>query len=249
VAITIPLDRAEQARAMMLQLFPEGFEESEEADGVELVAYTDGRGEERLWHVFGTARATPIAQDWAERWRSFHRPVEVGPVWIGPPWIDPPPDAIAVVIEPGRAFGTGAHPTTRLTIELLLALERGSLLDIGCGSGVVAVAAAKLGFEPVLALDVDPVAVETTRANAAANHVAVETEVRDAVAALGGMPSAAVAVANIAVDAVVSLAEHVRSERLISSGYLIAEEPHLLGFRRVERRQAEGWAADLWHRN
>ena len=68
----------------------------------------------------------------------------------------------AVVIEPGRAFGTGAHPTTRLCLELLAELARGSLLDVGCGSGVLAVAGAKLGFRPVHAVDHDPVAVDAT---------------------------------------------------------------------------------------
>ena len=85
---------------------------------------------------------------------------------------EPPPDALAVVIDPGRAFGTGAHATTRLALELLQDVEPTSLLDVGCGSGVLSVAAAKLGFAPVTAVDIDDVALETTRANAAANGVA-----------------------------------------------------------------------------
>ena len=157
----------------MLELFPDGFEEVDTGTSVELVAYTDPAGEERLWHVFGGARAQDVAADWRDRWKAFHRPVRVGPLWIGPPWEDTPADANTVVIEPARAFGTGAHPTTQLCVELLLGLERGSVVDLGCGSGVLSVAACKLGFGPVVALDSDRNAVEATRANARANAVAL----------------------------------------------------------------------------
>ena len=101
----------------------------------------------------------------------FHKPVRVGRLWIGPPWEEPDADAIAVVIDPGRAFGTGGHPTTQLCLELLEAEERGSVLDVGCGSGVLSIAAAKLGFAPVLAFDFDPQAVEASERNAADNGV------------------------------------------------------------------------------
>ena len=70
----------------MIELFPAGFEELEHADAVELVAYTDAGGEERLWAAFGEVRSEEIAADWEERWREFHRSVQVGSLWIGPPW-------------------------------------------------------------------------------------------------------------------------------------------------------------------
>ena len=117
---------------------------------------------------------------WEDEWRRFHVPVVVGPLWIGPPWQESQPGSTPVVIDPGRAFGTGAHETTRLCLELLLELDRGSFLDVGCGSGVLAIAAARLGFAPVVALDVDESAVDATRRNAKANGVDLNVERADA---------------------------------------------------------------------
>lgn len=233
---------------MMVQLFPEGFEEQQQPDGVELAAYTDWRGEERLWQVFGAARAAPVDQDWAERWRTFHRPVRIGPLWVGPPWLVPDVGAIAVVVDPGRAFGTGAHPTTRLCLELLLDVRRASLLDIGCGSGVLAIGAAKLGFDPVVALDVDPAAVEATLENAAANGIALQVELVDALDPAAVLPTAEVSVANIAHPTAAEIARRTRSVFFISSGYLEREHPTAPGFRPVHRLTADGWAADLFAR-
>jgi ribosomal protein L11 methyltransferase len=230
----------------MLELFPEGFEELETGDSVELVAYTDGSGEERLWHSFGGARGEDVAEDWAERWRSFHQPARLGSMWIGPPWRTPPTDALAIVIDPGRAFGTGGHATTRLCLELLERAERGSLLDVGCGSGVLAIAAAKLGFAPVLALDADANAVEATRANAAVNGV--EVEVRDGDALTAELPPTDVAVANIALDVVEGVLARLTSPLAVTSGYVASEQPHTHGYRSRERLEREGWAADLLER-
>jgi ribosomal protein L11 methyltransferase len=228
----------------MLELFPEGFEEVDSDGGVELVAYTDPGGEERLWHAFGGARAQDVAADWRDRWKAFHRPVRVGPLWIGPPWEDLPPDATAVVIEPGRAFGTGAHPTTQLCVELLLELERGSVVDLGCGSGVLAIAAAKLGYAPVLALDSDEHAVEATRANARANGVELQAEVADVVA--GELPRTDVALANITRPTLEELAPRLGSHLLVASGYLPTAETELAGYRHVRRVTRDSWAADLY---
>jgi ribosomal protein L11 methyltransferase len=228
----------------MLELFPEGFEEVDTSDSVELVAYTDAGGEERLWHVFGGARAQDVAADWRDRWKAFHHPVRVGPLWIGPPWEEVPSDTTAVVIEPGRAFGTGAHPTTQLCIELLLEQERGSVVDLGCGSGVLAIAAAKLGFAPVLALDHDPHAVEATRANARANGAAVEASVAEALEA--ELPQTDIAVANITRPTLEAVAPRVRSRVLVGSGYLPTDASELSGYRHVRRVTRDSWAADLY---
>ena len=228
----------------MIELFPQGFEEREDADGIALVAYTDGAGEERLWAAFGTASGDDVADGWEERWRAFHRPIRAGALWVGPPWEEPDAGAVAIVIDPGRAFGTGGHATTRLCLELLAETEHGALLDVGCGSGVLSVAAARLGFAPVVAVDVEPQAVEATLANAAANGVTVDARVADATA--DALPDADVAVANISLDAVETVAPRLNVRRLVTSGYLAADAPALTGYERVARREREGWAADVF---
>ena len=230
----------------MLELFPEGFEELDHPDGLELVAYTDDAGEERLWAAFGEVTAGDVPSDWEERWRELHRPVRVGNLWIGPPWETPPADADAIVVDPGRAFGTGGHATTRLCLLLLAELERGSLLDVGCGSGVLAIAAARLGYEPVVALDHDPSALEATRRNAAANAAAVECRLADALA--GPLPRADVTVANISAEATKRLAPLVDAETVVTSGYLEQDRPVPSGFRHERRVVEGGWAADVFRR-
>lgn len=227
----------------MLELFPDGFEEVDRPDGVELVAYTDAGGEERLWHAFGGARGEDVAADWRDRWKRFHRPVLVGPLWIGPSWYDPPPGATPIVLDPGRAFGTGAHPTTQLCIELLLELEPTSALDLGCGSGVLAIVAAKRGFAPVIALDDDESAVLATVANAAANDVAVDVRRVDVLE--DDLPASNVAIANITHQALAALAPRLRCELLVSSGYLPTDPTECPPFRHVRRITRDGWAADL----
>jgi ribosomal protein L11 methyltransferase len=147
------------------------------------------------------------------------------------------------VIDPGRAFGTGAHPTTRLCLDLLLREEPGSVLDVGCGSGVLAIAAAKLGHHPVVAVDVDSSAVEATRVNAERNGVAVDARRLDATESQ--LPGADLALANIALGAVEEVGERLAAPRVVTSGYLAADVPRLDGFRRVERRELDGWAADV----
>jgi ribosomal protein L11 methyltransferase len=171
----------------------------------------------------------------------------VGPLWVGPPWDTPPPDALAVVVDPGRAFGTGAHPTTRLCLEFLLDLPRTSLLDVGCGSGVLSIAAARLGFAPVIAVDHEEPAVEATLTNAAANGVALDARHVDALA--DPLPDAEVVVANIALDAVSALGARIFASRLVTSGYLVADRPEPSGYEHRARRELDGWAADLFERS
>lgn len=230
----------------MLELFPEGFEELDHPDGLELVAYTDDAGEERLWAAFGEVAAEDVASGWEERWREFHRPVRVGSLWVGPPWEEPPHDADAIVVDPGRAFGTGGHATTRLCLQLLAELERGSLLDVGCGSGVLAIGAARLGYRPVTALDHDPAAIEATQRNAAANGVVANVRLADALAE--PLPSTDVAVINISAEAVERLLPVLDARAIVTSGYLERDAPSCEGMRREGRLTEGGWAADVFRR-
>jgi ribosomal protein L11 methyltransferase len=230
----------------MLELFPGGFEERDHADGVELVAYTDDAGEERLWAAFGEVTAIDVPGGWEDRWRDFHRPVRIGRLWVGPPWETPPARGEAIVVDPGRAFGTGGHATTRLCLRLVAELEPGSLLDAGCGSGVLAIAAARLGFAPVTAVDHDPQALEATARNAAANGVSVECRLAD-VLTVPLAPADAV-VANISAEAVDRLAPHSGTAVLVASGYLEQDAPVPKGFRLDRRLTQGGWAADLFRR-
>jgi ribosomal protein L11 methyltransferase len=231
---------------VLIDLFAEGFEEREVGGDVELAAYTARADAVSLLTPLGPVAETPVAAGWETAWKCFHRPVRIGPLWVGPPWEAPDDGAAAVVVDPGRAFGTGAHPTTRLCLELLLQVEPSGLVDLGCGSGVLAVAAARLGFAPVLALDADETAVTATRANAAANGVEVEVRCADVLAE--PLPDVEVAVANIAREPVERAAERFPGRVFLASGYLAAEQPAPGGWRARERREAEGWAADLLER-
>jgi ribosomal protein L11 methyltransferase len=248
VALRADAADAEQLRATLLDLAPQGFEEVDRGDGtLEVAVYLPAGQATAILALFPGATTSPVEDGWEDKWRAFHRPAVVGGLWLGPPWERPPDPARAVVIDPGRAFGTGSHPTTRLSVELLAATQgRGSLLDVGCGSGVIAIAAARLGFAPVLAVDVDPVAVETTRANADANGVDVEARVLDA--ELDELPRADVAVANVLLRPVERILAGLDGPEAITSGYLAGEVPAHSGWARVETVERDGWAADRFRR-
>jgi ribosomal protein L11 methyltransferase len=247
VAVRTTVDAAEPLRARLLDLVPGGFEERADGADVELAAYVPERDVDALLRAFPGATTGAVDEGWEDAWRAFHRPVVVAGLWLGPPWEQPPDPSRSVVIDPGRAFGTGAHPTTRLCVELLAATtSRGALLDVGCGSGVLAIAGVRLGFAPVLGIDVDPVAVETTLANAAANGVALEAAVLDAVAE--SLPPANVAVANVLLRPVEVVLGRLDSREAITSGYLAGERPAHGGWRHVETLELDGWAADRFRR-
>ena len=220
--------------ALLLHIFPDGVEELDGAFAV----YAD---EPPVG--FDVLEADDVPEGWEQRWREFHHGVDVGRFWVGPPWEQPSTGSDPIVIDPGRAFGTGAHPTTRLTLELLQEQPPGSLLDVGCGSGVLAIAGAKLGFAPVVGLDLDEAAVEATLANARANGVRVRARRADAL--LGELPETDVAIANIELGVVQRLLPLLRAPRVVTSGYLDRDRPEVEGWRHVARREADGWAADL----
>lgn len=246
VAIIVHADEAEPARARLLELVPGGFEERVTDAGVEFAAYGDREFVKRIGAAFGEVTVSLVAAGWEDAWRAFHRPVVAGGVWLGPPWEAPPPGMPAVVIDPGRAFGTGAHATTRLCVELLATLARGSLIDVGCGSGVLALAGARLGFGPLLAVDDDPVAVEVAVANAEANGVALVARVIDA--RRDALPVADVAAVNIFLPSVEAVLPRLDVATAVTSGYLAHEQPAVPGWRSINRLVLDGWAADVFVR-
>jgi len=189
LAVRTPTHAADRVLAALLELAPSGVEQVDGDGWVEYAVYGApgelpalAEGEAEVAGVRVRVSGTEVAEDWAERWKRFHVPVLVGGrVCLRPPWEDAPasPGVVDVVVDPGQAFGTGAHPTTRLCVELLLGLSdagraEGSLADLGCGSGVLAIAAAKLGWDPVTAVDNELAAVEATIANARDNGVVLD---------------------------------------------------------------------------
>lgn len=247
VSVLATGDAVEPLRARFVELVPAGFEERDDGGDVELAAYVSTDEVDALLAALPGATTARVEEGWEDAWREFHRPVVVRELWLGPPWERPPDPARAVVIDPGRAFGTGAHPTTRLCVDLLATTAaRGSLLDVGCGSGVLAIAGARLGFEPVVAVDDDPVAIDTTRANAVANGVTVAAEVLDVLE--GPIPAADVVVANILLAPVESILARLEAREAITSGYLAGERPAHPGWEHVEALQLDGWRADRFRR-
>jgi ribosomal protein L11 methyltransferase len=242
IAISVPESEAEIARARLLALAPDGFEEVQTGVGLELVVYADEPAEARIRTAFPEVASHPLEPGWEDAWRAFHRPVRTGGLWIGPPWESPPPGEPAVVVDPGRAFGTGAHPTTRACVELLARCDRGSVLDAGCGSGVLAVAAARLGFGPVFALDHDAAAVEAADLTAALNGVTLKVSRADVLSA--ELPRVNLLVANIELRAVEALLARRPAAVAITSGYLAHETPHADAWEHADRLELDGWAAD-----
>jgi ribosomal protein L11 methyltransferase len=241
-----------------LELAPQGFEQVDGDGFVEFALYgAPGElpelpeGPARIGATEVRVSSNTIGDDWADRWREFHRPVQIGDIWVRAPWHEPPDDGIDIVIDPGQAFGTGAHPTTRLCLELLLDLRaEGPLSDLGCGSGVLAIAAAKLGFGPIIAVDNEQAAVDATIANASANGVTLERVERDDLRA-GPAPVASVTVANLVRPLLLRVAELLpeQPETLIVSGLLEGEEDEVAAafasFSERRRLRLQEWSALL----
>ena len=257
--------------AALLELAPSGIEQVDDppgaADGdheVELAVYgAPGElpeldvGVAEVGGVRVTVSSTEVPDDWTERWKRFHVPVTVaGRIHVRPPWdASPAPDgAVDLTIDPGQAFGTGSHATTRLALELLLEVAgeapTGSLCDLGCGSGVLAIAAAQLGFSPVIALDNDPLAVEATAENAEVNGVALDRVERFDLRS-ASLPRVDVLVANLTRGLLLRMARGIESppRALIASGMLDGEADEVaaaLGPLRERRRLTRGgWSALL----
>jgi ribosomal protein L11 methyltransferase len=245
--------------AELAEIAPEGFEQVDGERFVEFAVYgAPGelpelpRGRAELGGVTVEVTGEEVAEDWADRWKAFHRPVTVGGrVHVRPPWAEPEPDCVDIVIDPGQAFGTGAHPTTRMCLELLLDVPaRGALADLGCGSGVLAIAAAKLGFSPVSACDNELAAVEATLANAAVNDVALDRVERHDLRTEPA-PVAVVTVANLVRPLLLEVAALMpeQPETLIVSGLLEGEEDEVAAafapLRERRRLRLQEWSALL----
>jgi ribosomal protein L11 methyltransferase len=261
LAIRADAADAESVLAALIELTPAGLEQVDGEGWVEYALYgTPGElpslpeGEAEVGGARVVVRGEEVPDDWAERWKRFHTPLLVGGrLYVRPPWEEPAvrPGVHELVIDPGQAFGTGTHPTTRLCLELLLEVDSvGSFADLGCGSGVLAIAAAKLGFAPVTALDSDRQAVEATVRNARDNGVALDRVERYDLRRDAPPPASAVA-ANLMRPLLLQVAE-LMSERprvLILSGLLDheADEVAAAFAPLTERRRLslKGWSALL----
>lgn len=309
LAVRVRREDAELVLAQLLELAPSGVEEADTGDGMVEYAVYGSPGElpqlPDLRAAAGEAlvevATSELPDDWGERWKRFHRPVLIeppprqagsGPVpglHVRPPW-EPPSDRVDVeeiVIDPGQAFGTGAHATTRMCLELLLELAaeksaagrlagggggaarkamvgrrgelpargRGPLLDIGTGSGVLAIAAARLGYGPVVGLDNEPESVEAARENAKVNGVELEARGLDLrherLPTVAGVAAPTV-LANLLKPLLLDLARSIEHapDDLIVGGLLTEQVDEVVeafqerfGLRERERRTSGEWAA------
>ena len=235
------------------------------------------RMEEALWYL-GRIRPLPdpqfntiARQDWSEAWKQHYRPVAIGErLLIVPAWLESPdPSRVAVRIDPGMAFGTGTHPTTQLCLQLLDELVdpagTSQLIDLGCGSGILSIAALQLGAAHALAVDIDQQAIEAARQNAAANGVGDRLEtglgsVAEIRAGEFSIRQAPLVVANILAPVIIRLLGEGLGELvppggvLILSGILeeqaagVLEAARAAGFENQRRLQEGDWVALALHR-
>ncbi|HEY8551869.1 MAG TPA: 50S ribosomal protein L11 methyltransferase [Thermaerobacter sp.] len=291
MVIDVPAQAAEAAAAAVLAVVDAGLAWEERDGSVRIRAYLPEEGFEERYRQLGErwrrvrqvfpavgpwapAVRARAEEEWAEAWKAHFRPLPVGRrLLVVPSWqrdrVDPGP-RIPLVLDPGMAFGTGQHASTRLALELLEEELEGQpeplpVLDVGTGSGILAIAAALLGARPVLAVDIDPGAVRVAQENAAANGVDDRVRVAPGTAAAvrrrppsgwaAHLPTA-ITVANITAEVLAeALDDLVGLTRpggaLIVSG-LVEGAPDTrdleercrargLGVRR--RRRAEGWEA------
>lgn len=271
LAVRCKPELAERVLAELIELVPGGVEEERGETYVEYAIYGPPGELPELPDLEAAAgdglveiETTEIPDDWADRWRDFHEPVVVGGgrLVVRPSWeVGAGSEAeVDIVIDPGRAFGTGAHATTRGCLELLLGLAdageaTGAVADWGTGSAVLAIAAAKLGWDPVLGCDHELAAIEAARVNAVSNDVVIGFErinLREAVP-----PSAPTVVANLTAPLLLELARGLGSgatpkpRTLVLSGLLNAEVKRVseafadAGLAVAEKRQLGDWSALL----
>lgn len=206
LTLTVPADVIESARGVLGDVMSEGWSEARRDDVWSLAVWVPSRLRDdavaTLTERFAASSvpmdvtAAAESDDWRDAMRRIHVPVDIrGRLRVRPPWEPARDDVPEIVIDPGMAFGTGQHATTKGCLELLVDVSPGSVLDVGCGSGLLAIAARKLGHDPVHAVDYDPLAVEATDRNAEVNDVSVVTTTVDATEA--SLPHADIVLANI----------------------------------------------------
>ncbi len=285
LAVRCRPEQAELVLAELVQLAPGGVEEESGTGWVEYAVYGAEGELPDLGDVEAAAgedlveiTSERIPDDWADRWRDFHEPTVVadGRVVIRPSWRESPgkhearpesrldgpgreaeePSSLDIVIDPGQAFGTGAHPTTRMCVDMLVWLAdqgraRGALADLGTGSAVLAIVAAKLGFSPVFGVDHEEAAIKAAAENASLNGAEISFERINLRAS--PPPSAPTIVANLTAPVLRDVAANMAEppQALILSGLLTGEAddvagkfgPH--GLRTAERLDSGDWSALL----
>ncbi len=251
------------------------------------VEETRQRIEEALWYL-GRIRPLPAAQyrtlqeqDWAEAWKEHYKPIAIGRrLMVVPAWLETPdPGRIAIRMDPGMAFGTGTHPTTQLCLEMIETYldvagryqemdeasqpdggSAPSMIDVGCGSGILAVAALKLGASRALGVDIDPESITASLENGLLNEVSERLEVglgsvAEVRAGNFGLRQAPLVVANILAPVIIRLLDDGLGELAVPGGILVlsgilaeqggavveALERHALPV--VEQRQSGDWVA------
>lgn len=274
LAVRVRRGEAELVLAELLELAPGGVEEVDvDPDTVEFAVYGAVGEIPSLGALRATAggalvevRSEEIADDWHERWREFHKPLVLGDrLCVRPPWEPRSGADLDIVIDPGRAFGTGAHATTRLCLELLLDLpvpgegvvDEPAVVDLGCGSGVLGIVASRLGWGRVLALDNDVLSVEATRANALVNEVGDVVVARRFDLRSEGVPRATLVLANLLGPLLRDWCASLRAgvggvpQVVIASGLLVSEGDGIaeafasLGLSERRRLTRGEWAALL----
>jgi ribosomal protein L11 methyltransferase len=273
LAVRVRREDADVVLAELLTLAPSGVEEAD-LDGGAIVEYAvyGAPGElpdlpdveAAVGGALVEVQTTEVADDWADRWRQFHRPIEVGGrLYVRPPWEPARDDLMDLVIDPGQAFGTGAHHTTRLCLELLVEEPlppegARAVMDLGCGSGVLAIAAAKLGWSPVAGVDHELESVRATAENADVNGVEVAVDRFDLIRG-GPAATAPLVLANLLRPLLLCVAragfagEPPRT--LIASGLLTHEADEIAaafarhGLVETDRRTSAEWAVLLLRAN
>jgi len=214
-------------------------------------------------------------QNWMEAWKQHYKPILIGErLVILPAWMDSPdPNRVAIKIDPGMAFGTGTHPTTQLCLELMeewfnqskILNQSKTVIDIGCGSGILSIAALKLGAKQVLGVDIDAESITNSRENATTNRVGDELilsvgSVQEILDGKFAFKKAPLVVANILAPVIVRLFDARLADlmddngAIILSGILLEQEQSVIaagqakGLEMIERKQIGDWVALRMHR-